>query len=123
MNIIAHYSQANKMKSCPTLFPNERSVYFRKQVTFNNIYTFFVSENVESHILFWRLTMRNIPHLCLNIEKKLLTKTSMPICTHIWHMQSINFGKQIILMSLIKLLSNLTNIYCDEGELAVFNRP
>ncbi len=93
MNITAHYSQSNKIKSCPTLFPNERSVYFRKQVTFLNIYTFFVSKNVESHILFWWLNTRNIPRLCLNIEEKLLTNTSMPICTHIWHMQSINFGE------------------------------
>ncbi len=45
----------------------------------------------------------------------------MSICPHIW--QSINFGEQIILMSWIKLISNLTNIYSDEGELAVFNRP
>lgn len=47
----------------------------------------------------------------------------MPICTNIWHMASINFGEQMILMSWIKLLSNLTNICGDEGELAVFNRP
>lgn len=119
--IIAHYSLTNKMKSCPTLFPSERFVSLRKYVIFCKLnaifFSYFVlvaqSEEFSTYVSQHRV-----------LEGKLsLTNMSKPIFTHFCHMTNIHFREQRILMSWIKLLSNLINIHGDEGELAVLCRP